>query len=102
MAGNPVRDGGSARNWDRLDSGSVSRRLTALGLYQNHPEPAIICCRCRYALQASGEAVVKHLWEKYQIPPDARKGLTPFVKSLRLPNPNQLPRRPDASPPHLY
>lgn len=94
-----ARDG-PARNWERLDSESLDRQLACLGLCRNRPEPAIICRPCQYALQASGEAVAKHLWEKHQIPPEARKGLTPFVRSLRLPDPNQLPRRPDASPPH--
>ena len=32
----------------------------------------------------------------------ARKGLAPFVKSLSLPDTNQLPPRPDASLPHPH
>ena len=44
----------------------------------------------------------KHLWEKHQIPTEAREGLNPFVKSLRLPNPNKLELRRDGSAPHPH
>ncbi|KAI4192683.1 MAG: hypothetical protein LQ350_008592, partial [Teloschistes chrysophthalmus] len=93
---------GPSRNWMRLDPDHLDRKLVALGLYQNTPEPALICRQCKYALKPSAAAVSKHLWEKHQISKDARKGLVPFVKSLTLPDPNQLPLRRDASLPHPH
>lgn len=93
---------GPSKNWTRLDPEDLDQRLATLGLVRNRPEPAIICRHCQYALKPSGEAVSKHLWEKHQLSTDARKGLNPFVKSLNLPNPNQLPLRPDGCPPHPY
>lgn len=101
MAATVDRDGPS-RNWKRLDLDHLDRKLATLGLYRNAPELAIICRQCKYALKPSAGAVSKHLWEKHQISKDARKGLAPFVKSLALPNPNQLPLRHDASPPHPH
>lgn len=78
----------------------VPRRLNALGLSFHRPERAIICRRCGYALQPSGETVSKHLGTKHQISRAARQGLTAMIRSLDLPDPNQLPRRPDGGPPH--
>ena len=103
MAGNnSCEKASSAQRWNSLDPKSFDRRLAGLGLYRNRPGPTIICRQCQYAIQASGEAVARHLWEKHQVPPDVRKGLTSFVKSLHLPDPNRLSCRPDASSPHPY
>lgn len=76
--------------------------LAALGLHLNRPEPALICLQCRYALQTSGDAVTKHLWERHSIPTSARLGLTSLVRSLRLPDPNTIETRLDGSAPHPH
>jgi Orsellinic acid/F9775 biosynthesis cluster protein D len=62
----------------------------------------VICRVCAYALQTTGDRVTKHLWEKHQVPKEMRHGLTPFIHSLRLPDPNKLDNRPDGSPPHPF
>jgi hypothetical protein len=92
----------NATNWCELTAETVVNRLIPLGLYLNSPECAIICTRCRYALQPAGEAVSKHLWEKHEVPLNQRVGLNSFVRSLHLPDPNVLPSRPDGSAPHPH
>jgi hypothetical protein len=90
------------RSWKSLPLEQAERRLEALGLHFNQPERALICARCKYALKPSGETVSKHLWEKHQIPPEERHGLSAYVKGLHLTDPNQLPPRQDRSEPHPH
>jgi hypothetical protein len=90
------------RSWKSLPLEQVERRLEALGLHHDQPEQALICTRCKYALKPSGETVSKHLWEKHQIPPEERHGLSAYVKDLHLTDPNQLPLRQDRSEPHPH
>lgn len=80
----------------------MRRKMAVLGLYINRPEPAIICTSCQYALSPSGEAVTKHLWEKHQIHPSLREGLTAYVRLLRLPDPNKLSLRGEGSLAHPH
>jgi hypothetical protein len=44
-----------------------------------------------------------HLWEKHQICPESRRDITPFIRSLDIPNPIDIRCRPDdsLSHPHL-
>jgi hypothetical protein len=88
--------------WDGLNPDQRLQRLDALHLHINSPEPALICRVCAYALQTTGDRVTKHLWEKHQVPKEMRHGLTPFIHSLRLPDPNKLENRPNGSPPHPF
>lgn len=80
----------------------LETRLRALDVHINAPEPALICCRCKYALQSSRDGVSKHLWERHREPLASRRGLTSLIKSLGLPDPNTLPLRQDGSGPHSY
>jgi hypothetical protein len=88
--------------WSSLSEDEVSRKMAVLGLHIDRPEPAIICTACQYTLSPSGEAVTKHLWEKHQIVPDLREGLTAWVRLLRLPDPNKLSLRDEGSPAHPH
>lgn len=63
---------------------------------------AIICIKCKYALQTKGEGVSGHLGDKHDILPILRKGLSAFIKYLSLPNPNQIAPRADYDPPHPH
>jgi hypothetical protein len=84
------------RSWKSLPLEQAERSLEALGLQSNQPEQALICTRCKYALKPSGETVSKHLWEKHQIPPEERHGLSAYVKDLHLTDPtNSLLGRTD-------
>ena len=89
-------------DWRSLPAEEVVRRLATLGLYLNAPESAIICTRCEYALQPSGARVTKHLGEKHRVPANARHGLSAFVDSLQLPDPNTLEVRDDGAIAHPH
>ena len=73
----------------------AQQRLEALDLVLHRPELAIICRQCGYALQPSGETVSRHLAQKHQVSITARRGLTALIRSLNLPDPNELPVRRD-------
>ena len=79
------------QDWESLSVSERDARFASLGLYYNKLEPALICKQCKYALKPSGETVTRHLGEKHGISASARRGLSSFVSSLRLPDPNQLP-----------
>jgi hypothetical protein len=74
--------------------------LASLGLCLNKPESVIICTRCKYALQPSADTISKHLAVKHQTSATARRGLTAFVRSLVLQDPNKLALRTDGCLPH--
>ncbi|KAJ3454045.1 hypothetical protein MRS44_018677 [Fusarium solani] len=76
--------------------------LDRLGLYLNQPEPAILCIQCKFALKADGDRVSRHLGERHGISKLARRGLGPFIRTLRLPDPKTLPVRSDGSSPHPH
>ncbi|KAF2184795.1 hypothetical protein K469DRAFT_578449, partial [Zopfia rhizophila CBS 207.26] len=78
-------------------------RLGALGPYPNSSEPALIRRLCKFVLKPSDDRVTRHLREKHDVPKAARCGLTNFIRSLNMPDPNKLALRPDGSPchPHL-
>ncbi|KAK3898244.1 hypothetical protein C8A05DRAFT_47376 [Staphylotrichum tortipilum] len=85
-----------------LDRLALERHLAELGLVINVPEPAVICRPCGYALQPTGACVTRHLAEKHAVPKRLRAGLSPFVDSLRLPDPNTLSLRSDWSQGHPH
>ncbi|KAL0764704.1 hypothetical protein CaCOL14_012794 [Colletotrichum acutatum] len=77
-----------------------SRRLEALQLHLNEPEPVLICRPCGYALKPFGERVSRHLAEKHNICKSQRRGLSALVKTLDLGDPNDVAPRPDGLPAH--
>jgi hypothetical protein len=77
-------------------------QLDRLGLCLNQPEPAILCIQCKFALKADGDRVSRHLGERHGISKLARRGLGPFIRTLRLPDPETLPVRSDGSSPHPH
>lgn len=91
-----------AREEECSDIKRIDYKLTPLGLCFNQPEAAIVCMQCEYALQPSGDCVTRHLGEKHSIPAYARRGLTPLIRELNLPNPNELPSRRDGCSPHPH
>ncbi|OLN81182.1 hypothetical protein CCHL11_10361 [Colletotrichum chlorophyti] len=76
------------------------QRLESLQLHLNEPEPVLICRPYGYALKPFGERVSRHLAEKHAVPKPQRRGLSAFVKSLGLVDPNDVALRPDGLPPH--
>ena len=50
--------------WSFMSENDVARKLEKLGLILNRHEPALICSRCKYALQPSGVRVSRHLAER--------------------------------------
>lgn len=81
---------------------TLQRRLESLELYLNRPELAIICMRCKYALQPNGDRIARHLWEKHHVSPEHRKGIVTLIASLCLQDPNTLPLREDGAAPHPH
>ncbi|WKT54091.1 Protein of unknown function DUF3505 [Fusarium oxysporum f. sp. vasinfectum] len=77
-------------------------RLEKLHLHFNLPEQAIISTLCGYALAADDDRVGRHLGEKHHISKSARRQLNALVKSLKLPSPDTLPKRPDGPTPHPH
>jgi hypothetical protein len=85
-----------------MSDNDVALKLEKLGLILNYPEPALICSRCKYALQPRGVRVSRHLAEKHNVPASDRTELVTHIDSLRLLNPNLLNGRNDGSEPHPY
>jgi len=77
-----------------------SNRLRRLGLVVDSEYRALICVVCGCALSCSGCQVTSHLWEKHQVPKDARTSITSYIHSLRLLDLSRLPPRPNGSPAH--
>ena len=92
----------SSHAWNFMSDNDVARKLEKLGLIMNHPEPTLICSRCKYALQPSVVQVSRHLVVRHNVPASDRTELVTYVDSLRLPNPNLLNGRNDGSEPHPY
>lgn len=88
--------------WSDLSKREVNCRLRDIGLVLSEPKEVLICTRCKYALQSSGQTVSKHLWEKHCMPAKERSGLNAFVQNLDLPDPNSVPKHPDGDPAHPH
>jgi hypothetical protein len=88
--------------WSDLSKIGVSRRLRGIDLVLCESDEVLICIRCKYALQPSGETVSKHLWEKHRVPAKERAGLNAFVRGLDLPDPNSVPKRLNGDPAHAH
>jgi hypothetical protein len=93
---------GPLNAWSDLSTREVNRRLRDIGLVVCKSEEVLICTRCKYALQPSGQTVSKHLWEKHCIPAKERAGLYAFVQSLDLPDPNSVTKHSDGDPAHPH
>jgi hypothetical protein len=76
--------------------------LPAVNLVFDPLGPALICKTCRYALAVSGSQVTSHLWEKHQICPESRRDITVLIRSIQIPNPREIPLRPDDSLAHPH
>jgi hypothetical protein len=87
-------------SWSALNLEQRRRRLRSLSLELTSPECSIICLTCGYALSPRANGVSRHLWEKHQIPKCTRNGLSRFLRSLCLLDPNSLPRASDHSSPY--
>jgi hypothetical protein len=90
----------SKHAWTFMNENDLVQKLQKLSLRLNHPEPALICTECKYALQPSGIRVYKHLAEKHGVPASDRRELATYIDSLHLPDPNLLNGRDDGSEPH--
>jgi hypothetical protein len=88
--------------WIHLPNEEVNRRLSSIGLALCESDRVLVCTRCKYALQPSGQTVSKHLWEKHHAPAKERAGLNLFVRSLNLPDPNSVPKCLDGDPSHPH
>jgi hypothetical protein len=66
--------------WNVLSELDVNNKFLALGLYWDKDAGAIICIKCKYALQTKGERVSRHLGDKQNILPTLRKRLSAFMK----------------------
>jgi hypothetical protein len=86
----------------RVLSEDEEHRLAIVDLVLDIRGSALICKKCEYSLSTTGSQVTSHLREKHQIAPEFRYGLTTYVRSLQLPDPAQLPLRPDGSLPHPH
>jgi hypothetical protein len=73
--------------WSFISENDIALNLEKLGLTLNHPESALICSRCKYALQSSGVGVSRHLAERHNVPASDRTELVTCIDSLRLLNP---------------
>lgn len=62
----------------------LARKLHGLGLVLNRPEPAIICIRCKFALQPNGTSVSRHIADKHDVPARERRELASYIDALRL------------------
>ena len=80
----------------------LTRKLHGLGLVLNRPKPAIICIRCKFALQPSGASVSRHIAEKHGVPTCDRRELASYVDTLHLPDPKTLEGRKNGSEPHPH
>jgi hypothetical protein len=92
----------SRHAWSFMSEKDVALKLDKLGLVLNRPEPALICRRCKYALQPSGVRVSRHLAEKHNVPASDRTELATYIDSLCLPNPNLLNGRSNGGEPHPH
>lgn len=80
----------------------IKEKLHSFGLYYNQPEPAVICISCGFALKTNTDRVSRHLGEAHGLARKARRGLNQLIKALNLPDPGELPPRPEVSETHPH
>ena len=76
--------------WSFMHEIDLARKLHGLGLVLNRPEPAIICIRCKFALQPSSASVLRHIADTHDVLVCDRRELASYINTLRLPDPNTL------------
>lgn len=76
--------------WTYLSKDEICCRLCSIGPVLCESDQVLICIRCKYALQPSGQTAPKHLWEKYLLPAKESVALNRFVRNLSLPDPVSL------------
>ncbi|KAH7231271.1 uncharacterized protein BKA55DRAFT_582122 [Fusarium redolens] len=81
---------------------SQVQTLRRLELYYDISYQAIICIPCGFALKTDDDRVGRHLKEKHGISKKRRQKLNALINSLHLPDPDELPKRPDRSVQHLF
>ncbi|KNB17684.1 hypothetical protein FOXG_22007 [Fusarium oxysporum f. sp. lycopersici 4287] len=81
---------------------SQVQALRGLELHYDISYQAIICITCGFALKTDDDRVGRHLKEKHGIPKKRRGKLNTLVNSLHLPDPDELPKRPDRSVQHPF
>ncbi|KAH7418812.1 hypothetical protein BKA64DRAFT_763499 [Cadophora sp. MPI-SDFR-AT-0126] len=86
----------------RVPDEEAEHRLTLVDLVLDIERPALICKKCGYALAPARSQVTTHLSGKHQTAPELRRGLTKLIRPLELPDPAELPLRPDDSQPHPH
>jgi hypothetical protein len=90
------------KDWGTLDPAAIDSGLADLNLSLDRDNRAVICTRCKYALQPSSQTVSKHLWERHAVDAKRRRGLHALINSVKLPDPNTLCTPPDGTRPHPY
>jgi hypothetical protein len=95
--------------WYTLTPTERQTRLDALHLeiilcpLTNRGSQSILACRaCGYILSPRANSVNKHLKEKHRLPADRYRGLTTFLRTLRLNDPQDLPLPADDLAPLPY
>ena len=73
------------KDWGTLGPAAIDSGLADLNLSFDRDNRAVICTRCKYALQPSGQTVSKHLWERYAVNAKRRRGLHALINSVKLP-----------------
>ncbi|KAF2716181.1 hypothetical protein K431DRAFT_279485 [Polychaeton citri CBS 116435] len=92
----------SLTSWEHLTDEVAIRRLASLHLFLDFNNCAIICTECGYALQTSDRTVSKHICQVHKAPLEQRKGLNAYIKTLDLPDPNQLELLQDGCSPYPH
>jgi hypothetical protein len=90
------------KDWGTLDPAAIDSGLADLNLSLDRDNRAVICTRCKYALQPSSQTVSKNLWERHAVDAKRRRGLHALINSVKLPDPNTLCTPPDGTRPHPY
>ncbi|KAK5215272.1 hypothetical protein LTR47_011625 [Exophiala xenobiotica] len=88
-------------SWSTLNPEQLSLRLQSLNLQLDRQLRTVICLTCGYAVTPRANGVNRHLGEKHQIPPAARRGLSNFLSPLGIRDPRDLSNQPDYSTPRM-
>jgi hypothetical protein len=79
---------------------TTTQEWAHLPLYFDHSHRLVICRSCGCALPLAHSQVGSHLWEKHQIPPEQRKGLTRFIGQRAFHEPSRTAPREDGCREH--
>jgi hypothetical protein len=62
-----------------MHENELARKLHRLGFVLNCPEHAIICIRCKFALEPNSASVSRHIVDKHDVPACDRRELASYV-----------------------